>query len=95
MKICGPTETEGERGGAGGGRESRENRAAADGSITVRVRLSGPDALQLPPLQLQHCEMCQRSWWWWWRGGGQWRAKQKLSARLDPHVNYRLMQHSG
>lgn len=38
------------------------SRATGDGSITVRVRLSGPDALSLPPpLQLQHYEMC-RHW---------------------------------
>lgn len=36
--------------------------ATGDGSITVRVRLSGPDALSLPPpLQLRHCEM-RRHW---------------------------------
>lgn len=38
------------------------SRATGDGSITVRVRLSGPDALSLPPpLQLRHCEM-RRHW---------------------------------
>lgn len=54
-------------------------------SVTARVGLSGPDAAAelRPLLAAPHIAECVRV------------AKQKLSARLDRHVNYRLAQHSG